>query len=464
MVIKRHSATYELLLIGSFRGAAESLQQILCDSDFAVTKIDSVEGVETYLSSERDLAVALIDASLPGSACYACLSRLRERAPTCQSIIITGASNILSSVEATKRGAFWVLAEPIETEQLLFVLAKACIVYELARSNRDLRSAVSAPLIAPPFVSASPVMRELLAQSERVAPLDTTILLTGESGTGKTSLARSIHQRSMRASGPFISLSCAAIPRDLLEAELFGYERGAFTGASAARPGSIELADKGTLFLDEIGELPLELQPKILTVLQDHAVKRLGSGKPRIVDIRIIAATNRDLSDMVRRGQFREDLYFRVNVVQFRLPPLRERHEDIKGLVRSVLEAISRKRAQAPFRVAPEALKMLAAYAWPGNVRELENVLERATAFCSGRTIQVGDIEPALSPGARVTHDGAHSRLVANLAGFTLAELERKALIDTLEAKNGDKAQAAKSLGVSLKTIYNKLRTYSLIE
>ena len=271
----------------------------------------------------------------------------------------------------------------------------------------------------------------------------------------KTTIARYIHQLSQLSSGPFVSVSCASIPRELLEAELFGHEKGAFTGASGSRPGLVELADKGTLFLDEVGDLPIDLQPKILTFLQDRTARRVGGRQQYSVDVRVVAATNRDLSAMCTKHEFREDLYFRLNVISLLIPPLRKRREDLIPLVNHILDNIAHRRGVSGYRLNPDAMKATLEHTWPGNVRELENALERSSAFAHDGKITLAEL--GLGGGQR------NEAQVGKLSGFTLAQLEERAIRDTLEATSGDKSAAAKMLDISLKTIYNKLAKYRIL-
>jgi DNA-binding NtrC family response regulator len=298
-------------------------------------------------------------------------------------------------------------------------------------------------------------MRELYRHMEKAAQLDITVLLTGESGTGKTYIAREIHRLSPRASEAFIPVSCPALPRELLESELFGHERGAFTGATAARAGRFEQASKGTIFLDEIGDLPGELQPKLLTVLQDQEFFRVGGNKILQTEARIIAATNIDLQSRVADGRFREDLYYRLNILELHLPPLRERTEDLPDLVRAVLGRISAKRGAEQWTLTSAASEVLARHQWPGNIRQLENVLERATAFADGMELDERDIVPLIEerpgPPAAVS-----SRI------RPLHEVERQAFIDAYQRSGRNKARTARDLGIAERTVYNLLSRYQL--
>jgi transcriptional regulator with PAS, ATPase and Fis domain len=338
-------------------------------------------------------------------------------------------------------------------DQLLLLIAKCCILSELDAENKKLKAALTTNINTNPIIGNSQKTSLLMEQSKAVANLDVTILVTGESGTGKTTLAQHIHNLSLRKNHPFISLSCAAFPKDLIESELFGYEKGAFTSANSSRPGSVELANKGTLFLDEIGELPLEVQSKLLTLLQDKTVKRLGSNKFSKVDVRIIAATNKDLNLMMTKGEFRQDLFFRLNVINLVCPPLRERKEDIIEIANYYLEKISKRRNCQKYKLSKTAQDLLINYFWPGNIRELENLLERATAFSKGFLLNPDDFELN-----KLEHSIVAKLDSVSLAGYPLAEIEKKAISDTLKLCEGNKEKAAVMLGVSVKTIYNKLK------
>jgi len=399
-------------------------------------------------------AVVVVEDDLSDPGLVRKLQLVTERSPTSQLIVLSPAASTKQTSSALRQGAFWVLPTNCPREELCLVLTKACVVHELAAENERLKSGLAVSWRPTELVADSPVMREILAQAERIAGVDSTTLITGESGTGKSSLARVIHQKSNRAEGPFVSLSCAAIPRDLLEAELFGHERGAFTGAVASRAGSIELADGGTLFLDEIGDLPLELQPKLLAFLQDRTIRRIGANRLQEVDVRVIAATNHNLAEMCRERRFREELYYRLHVLALHMPPLRARREDVVPLARFFCDSIARKRRVPPFRLEQEAVALLQRHLWPGNVRELENTLERAATFCRDSTIRASDLKglvvgPESAPSAQNDADA--------LSG-TLAEIEARAIRRALVRCGGDKVRAARELGVSLKTIYNKLR------
>ncbi len=348
-----------------------------------------------------------------------------------------------------------VSGAPEETDESAGISAEAM---PAAPGTKDRRRKIPPNAVDQPrhrFTWTSPAAKKLFVRLEKIALLDSTALLTGESGTGKTSVARMIHERSSRLQMPFVAVNCASLPSELIDAELFGHARGSFTGAVSDRPGRADAADGGTLFLDEIGDLPLELQPKLLTFLQDRTFHRIGDNLPRSVDVRIIAATHRDLRDLCRQGVFREDLYFRLNVLGLHVPPLRERPHDIMDMAAEILNRICRQRLSAPFTLEPAAAEALQQYHWPGNVRELENVLENASAFCEDHLIRRSDLNLSDLPAAQDVPN-------PTLGGKTLAEIEKLAILDTLTYCDGNKAQAARVLGISEKSIYNKMRRHGL--
>ena len=339
-----------------------------------------------------DILLALLDLKMPGADGLECLRYIRKEYPDTEAIMISGAGQIADAVAAMKEGAFDYLTKPFEPEKVMVRVNQAVRAARLARDNRDLRQAVDCPIPSPRFVAKTPVAQKLLSQVQRVARVDSTVVLLGESGTGKTTIARMIHQTGPRKDAPFVAVNCASLPRDLIEAELFGHARGAFTGAVKDRPGRAEIADGGTFFLDEIGDLPLELQPKLLTFLQDRTFQRIGSNKVQNVDVRMIVATHQDLLAMCRKKLFREDLFFRLSVLAVHIPPLRERMGDIPELSRRILDGIARRYGFPPWEIDGRVFAKLRGHNWPGNIRELENVLERASAFCEGPIIGEEDI------------------------------------------------------------------------
>ena len=421
--------------------------------------IEAADGMEAIDLLDREISVALFDLRMPRRTGLECLSHAREHFNDVAVIVISGTGEIEDAVTAIKQGAFEYITKPVDQDELIARVNQACWASQVTRDNANLREVVNLARPSFDFVAQSEVSQTILEQVSKVSPLDSTVLITGESGTGKTTVARMIHESGPRSDGPFVVVNCASLPRDLVEAELFGHTKGAFTGAIADRPGRAEIADGGTLFLDEIGDLPLALQPKLLTFLQHRTFERIGSTKTRTVDVRLIAATHQDLAQMCSERRFREDLYFRLNVITLHMPALRDRLDDISQLCYQILERISSRRDNGRTSVADDALLALNRYPWPGNVRELENILERASVFCADNVIQTSDL---LLRGDETNIEGEQLSDSRSLAGMTLAELEKQAILDTLEACGGNKAEAARRLGISEKSIYNKMKRHEL--
>jgi transcriptional regulator with PAS, ATPase and Fis domain len=332
------------------------------------------------------------------------------------------------------------------------VIHKELDVHNLREENRSLREALGKRYEHPNVIARSAKMQEVLATVDRVAPTNSTVLLGGESGVGKDLIARAIHEKSRRAAGPFIKINSTAIPENLLESELFGYERGAFTGANASKPGKFELADKGTLFLDEIGDVPLAIQVKLLRVLQEREFERLGGTKTLKVDVRLIAATNRDLREALEQGTFREDLYYRLNVVPIDIAPLRQRKEDIPDLVNLFISRFAGDSGKPVESITPEAMQILVNYHWPGNVRELQNIIERACALAKGVVLKVEDIHLDVRPARAM--NGVGNFLPE---GMTLEQWEDEMVQEALRRANGNKSQAARLLGLSRNALRYRL-------
>ncbi|MCP4189036.1 MAG: sigma-54-dependent Fis family transcriptional regulator [Planctomycetaceae bacterium] len=417
-------------------------------------------GEEALAKMTPEIRVAVLDLNMPGMGGLECLKQIRQEFPLTEVLIISGVGQIDDAVAAMKAGACEFVTKPCENDDLVARVRQAVRASNLSRDNRQLRHAVQQPISASRFAISSESAKTLMQRVVKLAELDSTVLLTGESGTGKTTIARMIHDQGSRSAGPFISVNCASLPRDLIEAELFGFVKGAFQGATEDRPGRAEIADGGTLFLDEIGDLPLELQPKLLTFLQDSILKRIGSNREIKVDVRLITATHQDLEEMSSQRRFRPDLYYRLNVLHLGIPPLRERRKDIPEMAGSILARIQSRRGGDKASLDAKAIHLLQQLDWPGNVRELENVLERASAFCDDGQITVADLE--VKPTA--VSQPQEASMNASLAGLTLKEIEKRALIDTLEANGGNKAMAARVLGISEKSIYNKLRRFDLFK
>jgi DNA-binding NtrC family response regulator len=418
------------------------------------------DGKTAMARMAEDVLVALFDLRMPNATGLECLQYVNKNFPDIPVIMMSAFGEIDDAVQAMRAGAFHYITKPFHSEDLIGHLRQAIRSVQLTYDNRMLRQAIGTPFKGVSLVGHTGLIATLREQITRVAALNETILITGESGTGKTTVARLIHQAGPRANEPFVAVSCAAMPGDLIEAELFGHERGAFTGAVASRPGRAEMADKGTLFLDEIGDMPLELQPKLLTFLEDHVVHRIGGKSPRKVNVQVITATHQNLPALCAQRLFREDLYYRLNVLSLRVPSLKERKDDIPLLAQHILDGIAERRQTRPLRMSDEAVGILCAYDWPGNIRELSNILARASAFGQDSVIQVVDLDVP----TRTQASGTDSRAGVIPAHQTLEYLERQAVRDALQACGGNKAAAARQLGISEKTIHNKIRRFGLMK
>lgn len=434
----------------------EVLRRHLAAVGYLVEAAENSDDAHRRITEET--CVVLLDLRLPGVDGLDCLRSLRQSYRDAQVIVMTASDDVRDAVEAMKLGAYEYLTKPLDPSVLLPLMRQAAKNALLAKEHQGLRAAVVTPQTAAELPAVDQKTQTLLRQVERIAQLDSTVLITGESGTGKTTLARMIHQRGPRANGPFVAVNCASLPRDLIEAELFGHKRGAFTGASYDRPGRVEIADGGTLLLDEIGDLPLELQPKLLTFLQDRTVQRIGSNEMRTVDVRLIVATHQPLMTMCQERKFREDLFYRLNVLSLEVPPLRERTADLPQLIQAIQERISHRRGGRKLPLTPAAMDLLLHHSWPGNIRELENVLERASAYCEGAAIDASDLKISLPTSSQGGAAPVGSGPGRDLAGRTLDDIERQAIIETLHAFRGNKARSARALGISEKSIYNKMR------
>jgi DNA-binding NtrC family response regulator len=385
-------------------------------------------------------------------------------------IMMTAYGTIRSAVEAMKSGAFDYLAKPFDNDELLLIINRALDMRNLSREVEELRDELSSRYGFNEIIGISPKLQAIFRTMAKVAPVDTSVLIEGESGTGKEMVARAIHRRSNRSGRPFIAVNCGAIPQSLFEAEFFGHERGAFTDAREARAGRFEQAHGGTIFLDEIGELPLEAQVKLLRVLQDREVTRLGGRSPRIVDVRVIAATNVDLQTAVGSGKFRDDLYWRLNVVKIMMPSLRDRREDIPLIIDHMFERFSRELGLGVKSISPEARRLLELYNWPGNVRELENVVCSAIIMCENSIIGVQDLPPRLRGEIAVAYSeatGIHDVGIMTLADVVkdvTERLEKTIISSRLAEKASNRTATAESLGISRKTLFNKMRQYGFLD
>lgn len=423
----------------------------------------ATNGREAIELAQGEFACALVDLKMPEVDGMGVLKHFKQHLPDVPVVIMSAVGQVKDAVAAMKAGALEYVTKPFDLDEVLALMVSASRMGRALQENRQLRETVARPAPDSEFAGDSPVAKQLLETIARVAPLDSTVLITGESGVGKGLLARMIHRASKRADGPFITTSCPALPRELLESEMFGHERGAFTGAQQRRIGRIEMAEGGTLFLDEIGDLPLLLQPKLLNVLQDRQFTRLGGSEAIDADIRLIAATNADLKDKVAAKEFREDLFYRLNVIPIQIPALRERLMDLPVLCRQILGRIGQARESEPLQISDGALALLARYSWPGNVRELENILERASAFCEGSALEEKHFPPELgrilTPGTSAT---SRPTAPSGIGGMPLDEVEKLAIQQTLELCQGNKAAAARQLGITEKSIYNKMARLGL--
>ncbi|MFB3923514.1 MAG: sigma-54-dependent transcriptional regulator [Terriglobia bacterium] len=434
------------------------LELNLSEEGYSVqTAGDAETGLKLLSQNRADLVIT--DLKLPGMNGLEFLQAVKRHDARIPVVVMTAYGTVETAVEAMKAGASDYVLKPFSLEEIKLIVGKELDVNRLREENRSLREALGRRLEFKNIVARSAKMQEVLATVERVAPTNSTVLLGGESGVGKDLIARAIHQHSRRAAGPFVKINCTAIPENLLESELFGYEKGAFTGAVSTKPGKFELADKGTIFLDEIGDVPGTIQVKLLRVLQDREFERLGGTKTLKVDVRVVAATNQDLRAALEEGTFREDLYYRLNVVPINIPPLRERKEDIPYLVDHFIERFARDSGKPIRGITPPAQKLLTEFHWPGNVREVENIIERAVALSSGEMLDVGDVRLDISPAK--TAEGPLGTSAASGAfpppGKTLEQYEDEIIKEAVRRANGNKSQAARLLGLSRNALRYRL-------
>ncbi|HZP86017.1 MAG TPA: sigma-54 dependent transcriptional regulator [Burkholderiales bacterium] len=456
-----------------------ALRQVLCaaveQGGYSVLTAADAKEASARLT-KGDIDIALCDVCMPGMSGIELMQKTRASGVDTTFIMMTAFASVDTAIQAIKAGAQDYMIKPVCTEEILHRIAQAAAVRGLRDENRVLRKAVLGNR-DDRFHFSAPSMQALDRLVGKVAPTESTVLITGESGTGKGVIARSIHEQSFRAEGPFIPVNCGAIPENLIESEFFGHLKGAFTSADRSRKGLFLQADKGTLFLDEIGELPLPMQTKLLHAIEDKEIRAVGSEQARRVDVRIIAATNRNFSAMVKEGKFREDLYFRVSVFQVHVPPLRERQQDIPALLRFLLKRSRMSgHSDRPLGIDPAAEEMLLRYAWPGNVREMENVINRACILADGVTITVADLPPEVTDMNTVaTH--ALRRNIPTMPGGTggtgaqaqfepqglreqLRRIEANIVLRAIDECGGDRRVAALRLGIGLSSLYRKLEEF----
>jgi DNA-binding NtrC family response regulator len=440
-----------ILVVDDEVNARTALAELLRDEGFDTeTAADAFKALGKFESFTPH--VVITDLKMPGMDGIELVKKLRASEDAPAVIVMTAFGAVDSAIEAMRSGADEYLTKPLNFDELLVVMDKVFANLALRRETIQLRKRVRDRVAPDNMVGASALMQRVFEIIDQVAPSRATVLITGESGTGKELVANAIHQRSPRACGPFIKLHCAALAESLLESELFGHEKGSFTGAMSRKDGRFSLADGGTLFLDEIGEISPALQVKLLRFLQEHEFERVGGTQTIRVDVRVIAATNRNLEQEVKNSRFREDLFYRLNVVNIETPPLRERRSDIPAIAKFFLDRYAKDNGKIVEVLSQQALELLVAYDWPGNVRELENAIERAVVLATGTELDVrhlpANVRPAGTTGA------------PQIPGSTMAELERYAILETLKAAGGSTSKAAEMLGISTRTVQYRLHEY----
>jgi two-component system NtrC family response regulator/two-component system response regulator HydG len=449
---------WKVLLVDDEKQALETYGAILREEGLPVLLAADGRETRAVIQDEERLGLVVLDLRLPDVDGLDLFRWVRKRVPDLPVVILTGYGSVETAVQALREGAYHYLTKPAEEEQWLSLVRTALRRKELEEENSSLRRQLRSAGGEGELLGDSPPMLEAYQWIRTVGPSQATVLVGGESGTGKELAARAVHHRSSRRDGPFVSINCGALPPTLLESELFGCEKGAFTGAVAARAGHFELADGGTIFLDEVGECSPELQVRLLRVLQEKEFQRIGGSRLRKSDFRMIAATNADLKEEIKASRFREDLYYRVNVVNFTMPPLRERREDIPLLAASFLEKYSRREGKRISGLSEECLGQLMKHDWPGNVRELQNVIERGVVVSQGDCLEADDLPACLRGG-----NGRQPPAADVLEGdHRLADIERMVIEATLRRHEHNKSRTARVLGISRKLLYSKIREYDI--
>jgi two-component system nitrogen regulation response regulator NtrX len=446
-----------ILVVDDERGVRAALGQLLEYEGYEIkTAENAVDALAEYERFRPHLV--FMDVKMAGIDGLEALKKIRELDPAATVVMISGHGTIQTAVEATQLGAYDFLEKPLDTDRILVTLRNALQHLELHAENTRLRETIEARY---EMVGRSYAIRALIDTVERVAPTPARVLITGENGTGKELVARAVHRLSARVNAPFIEVNCAAIPGELIESELFGHIKGSFTGAVADRAGKFELADGGTLFLDEIGDMSLAAQAKVLRVLEDGVVTRIGGAKPRAVDVRVIAATNKHLENEIAEGRFRQDLYYRLNVVPVTVPPLRDRREDIPALVQHFVNLLTQREGMAPRSMAPDAMERLTTYDWPGNVRELRNTVERLLILTTASRITAADVDRLL--GRRAAEGTSLGSLLEYKTFEEFREAaERSYLLAKLREMDWNVAETARSLEMPRSNLYKKIERYGL--
>ena len=448
-----------VLVVDDEQNMQTVMRMILEDAGHVVITASSGEEALKHIQNPN-LDVVLSDMKMPGMGGEGLLTRCRADRPDLPVIVVTAHGTIKSAVKSVAAGAADYLTKPFEPEELEIAVHNAINLRDILRENQRLKATVNQTHAGKQLLGESPATRHLTEEIQKVAPYKTNVLITGESGTGKELVARTIHNLGPRRDRPWVAINCSAIPRDLMESELFGYVKGAFTGAAQTRLGRLEQAQSGTLFLDEIGDLDLALQTKMLRVLQEREFSPVGSDQVRKVDVRIMAATNRDLKEMVREGKFREDLFYRLDVYSIVVPPLRERRADVPLLAQVFLKELAADTDKPVHAISPEAMEVLKTYNWPGNIRELHNAIERSLLSCKGDTIDARDLPHTILRGAGATP--AADSLLDNMGSSDLdawmESVERRAILQALESSSGVQAQAARRLGISERSLWHRIK------
>ncbi len=446
---------FTLLLVDDQPELLKSLEMGMTKTaDSVLTAGGGAEAIRVL--NDQNVDVVVTDLKMPDVDGMAVLHHAMTLDPPPSVILLTAFGTIESAVDALKAGAFHYCTKPINLKELRVQVEKAAEVRSLLRENADLRRQINKKFGLEGMIGETAEIQRMCEQVRLIAPTKATVLIAGESGTGKEVLARAIHQASGRAKKPFVAVHCAALPETLLESELFGHEKGAFTGAIQRRPGRFEMSDEGTLFLDEVGEIPLSMQVKLLRVLEEREFVRVGGTQPIKVDVRLIAATNADLTEEVAEGRFREDLYYRLKVVQLELPPLRHRRADIPLLARHFLEQFAQENSRPNPLITKAAMDRLMAHNWPGNVRELRNVLENTFVFLKGDEIDVGELPP------QFREEKQYEQSLTFPMGMKLDEVETQYLQQTLRMTDGNRTRAAEILGISRRTLQRRLKELGL--
>ncbi|MGD9722943.1 MAG: sigma-54-dependent transcriptional regulator [Pirellulales bacterium] len=441
----------DLLLVDDDNEFRDALARRFARAGYRVQDAPSGEQA-LEMAERRQFNVVVLDMKMPGLLGIEVLERLKASNPECEVILLTGEGTIETAVRAMKLGAYDYLTKPFPLANLESLVEKAYERGQLRKENVQLKAVIQRSAAPARMIGKSAAMQEVFRLIERAGPTDKSILIQGESGTGKELVAKALHDASARADKPMVVINCAALPEALLESELFGHEKGSFTGAIATKQGLFEMADGGTLFIDEIGELAPSLQAKLLRVLEDGSLRRVGSLKERRVNVRLLAATNRDMRQEVANKNFREDLFYRINVMSLQLPPLRERHGDIPQLVAHALGP--------DWTIEPAALQAIEAYHWPGNIRQLLNAIERAQIMADEHCIRVRDLPPEIFEGAPKRQADAP---LAIASGDRLSDIQRAHVLEILEREKGNKARAAKALGVNRRSLYRLLEKYNIV-